>query len=576
MAKLYTRKSDGTYVPYNPQSVTNIDVVQTTGDSVTAAMSQDAVTKELATKQDALTDTDGSYGQRVAELEKEGIASQEKLSELEDRIFFNGQTIVSPTEKANLFWGGSSVQASSAGARYNGYVFELTEGVRTNTTGTLLSRYTFPSYPQVGDMGTNRTNTNTEFVPTSSEKYMLVTFDGNIQPNDIAFVTIREDVERNALESKVIDAQREIKEISGLHENITIAPNARFSYFRKVEGRNITLRVIQHSGIASSFTLLESKDGMGNDAKVLTTVKPSIPTSVVVESDYPYIWIFNGDYQPNGASLTLEIYETNTIYQLTMGMRAMDGVGKKIVCLGDSITAFSDSKSKTYSDYLGEKIGCDAVCGGIGGTRLVARANVTSAPANLNEAWALLDIENLAKAWCNKDWTNVDTASQMILDSGGAGVNQSRNIENLKKTPIASANIVTILGGTNDYAASISKEAIKTSLKAIVSTLLTANNELEIYVISPIVRYVNASSAAQRTPDKWSDVFQNTNGDTLVDITECIREACKECHVNFIDLYNTLCWNQTNFSRFFFDTDSTHPYNGFPQIAEKIAKGFSK
>ena len=59
MAKLYTRKSDGTYVPYNPQSVTNIDVVQTTGDSVTAAMSQDAVTKELATKQGTLTPGNG-------------------------------------------------------------------------------------------------------------------------------------------------------------------------------------------------------------------------------------------------------------------------------------------------------------------------------------------------------------------------------------------------------------------------------------------------------------------------------------------------------------------------------------
>ena len=50
MAKLYTRKSDGTYIPYNSQSVTNIDVIQTTGTSVTAAMSQDAVTKELTTK----------------------------------------------------------------------------------------------------------------------------------------------------------------------------------------------------------------------------------------------------------------------------------------------------------------------------------------------------------------------------------------------------------------------------------------------------------------------------------------------------------------------------------------------
>lgn len=59
MAKLYARKSDGTYVPYNPQSVTNIDVVQATGDSVTATMSQDAVTKELATKQDTLTPSNG-------------------------------------------------------------------------------------------------------------------------------------------------------------------------------------------------------------------------------------------------------------------------------------------------------------------------------------------------------------------------------------------------------------------------------------------------------------------------------------------------------------------------------------
>ena len=40
----------------------------------------------LAGKQSTLTDTDGGYGQRVAELEKEGIASQEKLSELDLRV----------------------------------------------------------------------------------------------------------------------------------------------------------------------------------------------------------------------------------------------------------------------------------------------------------------------------------------------------------------------------------------------------------------------------------------------------------------------------------------------------------
>ena len=43
----------------------------------------------LAGKQSTLTDTDGSYGQRVAELEKEGIASQEKLTELDQHISGN-------------------------------------------------------------------------------------------------------------------------------------------------------------------------------------------------------------------------------------------------------------------------------------------------------------------------------------------------------------------------------------------------------------------------------------------------------------------------------------------------------
>lgn len=84
MAKLYTRKSDGTYVPYNPQSVTNIDVVQTTGDSVTATMSQDAVTKELATKQDTLTPGNGiSIEGGVIGVTEEILSKQDEITDLE-------------------------------------------------------------------------------------------------------------------------------------------------------------------------------------------------------------------------------------------------------------------------------------------------------------------------------------------------------------------------------------------------------------------------------------------------------------------------------------------------------------
>lgn len=61
MAKLYVKKSDGTYVPQKLQSVTNIDVVQEKGDSQIKVMSQKAVT-------DALTASD----QKLSELAHKG------------------------------------------------------------------------------------------------------------------------------------------------------------------------------------------------------------------------------------------------------------------------------------------------------------------------------------------------------------------------------------------------------------------------------------------------------------------------------------------------------------------------
>ena len=54
MAKLYVRKLDGTYVPQQSVLVSNLDIVQDKGSSLTSAMSQKAVTDELANKQDKL------------------------------------------------------------------------------------------------------------------------------------------------------------------------------------------------------------------------------------------------------------------------------------------------------------------------------------------------------------------------------------------------------------------------------------------------------------------------------------------------------------------------------------------
>ena len=54
MAKIYVKNTDGTYVTQPSTLVSNLDIVQDKGNSLTSAMSQKAVTDELANKQDKL------------------------------------------------------------------------------------------------------------------------------------------------------------------------------------------------------------------------------------------------------------------------------------------------------------------------------------------------------------------------------------------------------------------------------------------------------------------------------------------------------------------------------------------
>ena len=54
MAKVYIKNTDGTYITQPSTLVSNLDIVQDKGNSLTSAMSQKAVTDELANKQDKL------------------------------------------------------------------------------------------------------------------------------------------------------------------------------------------------------------------------------------------------------------------------------------------------------------------------------------------------------------------------------------------------------------------------------------------------------------------------------------------------------------------------------------------
>ena len=54
MAKIYVKNTDGTYTTQPSTLVSNLDIVQDKGNSLTSAMSQKAVTDELSNKQDKL------------------------------------------------------------------------------------------------------------------------------------------------------------------------------------------------------------------------------------------------------------------------------------------------------------------------------------------------------------------------------------------------------------------------------------------------------------------------------------------------------------------------------------------
>lgn len=108
----YIANGKGSYTHFGELEVTEDEVVVLYWDSLwhkvsTGIAREENLTnleKEVATKQNALTDTDGGYGQRVAKLEKEGIASDEKLSELESKIGdFNSQTYLESTTPKDFF-----------------------------------------------------------------------------------------------------------------------------------------------------------------------------------------------------------------------------------------------------------------------------------------------------------------------------------------------------------------------------------------------------------------------------------------------------------------------------------------
>lgn len=248
--------------------------------------------------------------------------------------------------------------------------------------------------------------------------------------------------------------------------------------------------------------------------------------------------------------------------------------GKKIVSFGDSIWEFVTG-NKGIIEYLKELSGNETIFkGAIGGSRLVVRRTPVLNPADAYGAYAALDISYLVNAWANNSWEYVDNAVLWLKNN--TEDDNTQIIQNLKNCPISQADIVLLAGGTNDFKNGIAL-GNKTSsdasnmcgaLASCIHSILAVNPKIKIFVMSPIVRYLENTQPPQ--PDNWGDVWENSNNVTLAEASDELIATAKYHHIPACDLYWGLGWNQDNFLQFFPATDLTHPMNGFDVIAQKV------
>ena len=251
---------------------------------------------------------------------------------------------------------------------------------------------------------------------------------------------------------------------------------------------------------------------------------------------------------------------------------------KTVVCFGDSLTEFA-SNGQGYGDWIAKFTGANVIRVGIGGAQLRQRTTPVDNPTDDFNAYAALDIYNMVKSSCEQDFTKQIAAANWLRDN--ANDDNTAIIQRLVDIDWSKVDAVTILGGTNDwhnspnfFGDSGSTDANYTlgAINEIIRLLTSTYKHISLYWFTTIVRYetpAGISITDARVHENWSDVWQNLAVMTLKDTIQPIIAEVSKNKIPVCDMYNTLGWNENNFSQYF-SIDNTHPYNGFEQMAKKM------
>ena len=373
----------------------------------------------LAGKQSTLTDTDGSYGQRVAKLEKEGIASQEKLTELEQKadgiiggdieqeITFNGSGYIKTDVSV-----GTSVDVNSILGQTSSWKYRLIEVVGGQTfnisgSGTYAPRlWCFLDESYILRNNNDRAVANESadgkiIVAPEYAKYLII----NDNSDGKCYTTIH--LEGQAAKKEDLNAlQNELSNVSTKVDDI----GSKMSYIEEGDSIVADTLVLDSAYIdktgkvdswtSSSYNIYSYQAQEAEDIKIVKTASVYVTNDVICKcrtlngisvgghidgevictgTDYPFeaiVHLEQGEYivrsGVKGTYSQLNILNHKTIISYA---RSLNGV--KVDFEGDSVME-ANSANGGWATLIQQMEGVVATNNGVSGSRITNAEGRTS------------------------------------------------------------------------------------------------------------------------------------------------------------------------------------------------------
>ena len=525
--------------------------------------------------------------------------STEKLNEeivrVESIVGKNGINETYGTEDGyNFVWDGSKFATTTG---YKSYVFPLIQGAKYTiealTTGSIFSSHITKNDPRIDNTGGVVENFTNGTTITKNQNFLVVA--GRL--SGVAIYTgVTISYESFGLYAELYEVK---KETEGIREDL--GDKSDVIDLNEGEGKKIVwtgASFVSTSGfetfvvpaiIGRKYSYEADVPGSIFSIK-FTSIDPRIDNTGGVVSDIlledGYFYPKNGDNfivvtgrlgTPKFTHGTITVHENKLFERVSDIEQKIEKplLGKNIVFFGDSIIEGVNviSSQKILTQCFQEVSMSNCVRGGIGGTQLGARADVSADPSSSTQAYANLDIPNLIYAWAKNEWSTVDSAVTYLKNN--TSDDNSRIINDLKDMPIENTDIVVIAGGTNDLNASTfgshdsdTQNTLRGGLKYAIKVLLEIKPTLSVYVFNPLPRI----TATLQNPDVpvYSDDYRKNEECSFLNLVNAVKEESMANHIPCGDTYHYIGINEHNIKSFGGGSngnDYTHLTKCYPKYA---------